>query len=672
MKRLLLLGAAALLLAPLASAQTTAWINEFHYDNASTDVGEFVEVVLSTRVSPADYTLTFYNGGDQLADDSFTIDTCTAGATLDGDGDEIADFAFYNCVQSGIQNGSPDGFSLTGPDPLNPTYPLIQFLSYEGTFTAADGPASGQTSVDVGVVEDGSTPVGASLALSGTGLAYESFDWAVDADDTPGQPNNGQTFAPPNAATVTYMFGSDGDPDLAGHRQLGAGVGGIRVDDLAGMNLVQGIDGASVFPAQYPEADGSADGEVGPNLFTAYDGTDYVVAPNTAQILQVGRGFFWYLFDQTITPDPSSFGGGTSQSVELPQTQTYDGYTATGDGSPEADYTLAFNVVGDETFYLIANPTPDAYSLSNVSILTPSGTLSDVFQIYIPGTNTYDTRNASDGAVLEEGEGAWSEVTGVTAPAVTYGYDLDPAVGVLRQAAAAEVALRLDGVVAGDRAVQDRAARLRFSDDAQDGWDRFDASKLLPMASPYALIAVQGERDGQTQRQAVRSFPLAGSVTTDVAFLTTEAGTFQLSAPEVPAGWSAVLTDRQRNATVDLGAGAYTFTAEAGGWADRFELTVSASATAGERGPEGVLVGTVWPNPASGAARLTVRVGGPERVVATVFDALGRQVAVAFEGELAGGTDETISLPSGLAPGVYVVRVQGATFRESRPFVVTR
>ncbi len=683
MKRLLLLGAAALCVAPLASAQTGAWINEFHYDNSvpqTGDVGEFVEVVLPALATPGDYTLYLYNGSATQRNvyGTFVIgsEDCPAGASVDGDGDTVADYTIYSCATPGIQNGSPDGILLAGPDPLNPTYPLLQFLSYEGEFEAASGPAAGQTSRDVGVQQGGATPVGSSLALTGTGLAYENFAWAMDGDDTPGQPNNGQTFGPPNAAQITYSFGNGAtDPDVAGHRQLGAGVAGIRVDDLAGMNLVQGIDGASIYPAQYPDADGSADGAIGPNLFTAYDGADYVQAPNTAQILQVGRGFFWYLFDQTINPDDNAFGGGTSESVALPQNQTYTGYTADGDGTSAPDYTLAFNVVGTETFYLIANPEPQVYPLNGVSILTPSGTLSDVFQVYIPGSNTYDTRNASTGGVLEAGEGAWSEVTGVTVPAVTYGYDLDAVVAApARRAQAPEVALRLDGVTASGAETVDLAARLRFYDDASEGWDRFDASKLPPMAAPYALVAFEGTLNGEVRRQAVRSLPtLAGTAQSELSFQTTEAGTFALSAPAIPDGWSAALTDAQANVTVDLAAGSYTFSAEAGDWTERFSLVVSATATSGEGDtPRGAFVGQPWPNPTSGSARLGLRVDASERVTATVFDALGRQVAVAFDGVVAAGAEQPVPLPSDLAPGVYVVRVQGVTFAESRQFVVTR
>ena len=48
---------------------------------------------------------------------------------------------------------------------------MVEFLSYEGVFTAVNGPAAGLTSVDLGVSEVASTPVGLSLQKIGSGSA---------------------------------------------------------------------------------------------------------------------------------------------------------------------------------------------------------------------------------------------------------------------------------------------------------------------------------------------------------------------------------------------------------------------------------------------------------------------------------------------------------------------
>lgn len=70
---------------------------------------------------------------------------------------------------------------------------VIQFISYEGTFTATNGPANGMVSVDVGYEEtDPGTPIGYSIQLTGTGNSYGDFIWNEPAPDSPGNLNIGQ------------------------------------------------------------------------------------------------------------------------------------------------------------------------------------------------------------------------------------------------------------------------------------------------------------------------------------------------------------------------------------------------------------------------------------------------------------------------------------------------
>ncbi len=175
----------AVALASILSAPALAqdlWINEFHYDNGGGDVGEFVEVVVADSVStaPADLSIVLYNGSNGTEYGSHSLDTFTA--------TPVAGFTIYNKAISSIQNGGPDGLALIESSAV------VQFLSYEGSFTASNGPASGQTSVDIGVAEDGGTAIGESLQLTGSGSSYADFTWQGPAAETPGAVNNGQTL----------------------------------------------------------------------------------------------------------------------------------------------------------------------------------------------------------------------------------------------------------------------------------------------------------------------------------------------------------------------------------------------------------------------------------------------------------------------------------------------
>ncbi len=168
------------------SLQTTGqntWINEIHYDNSGGDVGEGIEVVLENPGSftLSGFTVTLYNGNNGT---SYASETLNNFSQVNA----YSNFVVYYWNPTSIQNGAPDGLSLDYQGTV------VQFLSYEGTFTATNGPANGLTSVDIGVSEPGTTPIGESLQLSGTGTAYTDFTWQSPATATFGSNNNGQTF----------------------------------------------------------------------------------------------------------------------------------------------------------------------------------------------------------------------------------------------------------------------------------------------------------------------------------------------------------------------------------------------------------------------------------------------------------------------------------------------
>ncbi|MCB1181902.1 endonuclease [bacterium] len=157
------------------------WVNEFHYDNASTDVGEFFEIAGTAGTSLAGWSLIGYSGNGGLL-----YDTIPLSGVLP---DQQNGYGTRSFLMPGLQNGAPDGFAL-----VDDMGQVVQFLSYEGTFTAADGAASGLQSIDVGVTETSATPAGFSLQLVGSGSSYDDFTWSSAIAETPDQPNTGQTF----------------------------------------------------------------------------------------------------------------------------------------------------------------------------------------------------------------------------------------------------------------------------------------------------------------------------------------------------------------------------------------------------------------------------------------------------------------------------------------------
>jgi hypothetical protein len=167
-----------------------AWINEIHYDNANSDLNESVEVIIqeAENFNLADFSLVLYNGGNGATYNTKTLDLFT-----EGDVSEGYSFFYYLYPANGMQNGAPDGLALAYQGILVNG----QFLSYEGAFTATNGPANGLLSADIGVSEPGSDPAGNSLQLSGTGWLYDNFTWMAPAPETHGQLNNNQAFGEP-------------------------------------------------------------------------------------------------------------------------------------------------------------------------------------------------------------------------------------------------------------------------------------------------------------------------------------------------------------------------------------------------------------------------------------------------------------------------------------------
>jgi len=167
-----------------ASAQTTIFFNEIHYDNTGTDAGEAIEIAGPAGTNLTGWSIVLYNGSDGAS-----YNTVNLTATIPDLGGTGFGVVVTNYAVNGIQNGSPDGMAL-----VNGTT-VVQFLSYEGVFTATNGPAVGLTSVDIGVSEAGTSTVGFSLQLSGTGSTYEDFTWQGSAANTFSAFNNGQIFS---------------------------------------------------------------------------------------------------------------------------------------------------------------------------------------------------------------------------------------------------------------------------------------------------------------------------------------------------------------------------------------------------------------------------------------------------------------------------------------------
>ena len=159
----------------------TAFINEIHYDNIGKDTGEAIEIAGPAGTDLSGWALALYNGRNGAL---YRTKSLNGVIPDQANGFGAISFSFAKS----IQNGAPDGIALIANGKV------VQFLSYEGTFTAVGGPADGMTSTDIRVAESGSTPVEFSLQLKGTGTAPSDFFWSIPTQSSFGAVNADQVF----------------------------------------------------------------------------------------------------------------------------------------------------------------------------------------------------------------------------------------------------------------------------------------------------------------------------------------------------------------------------------------------------------------------------------------------------------------------------------------------
>lgn len=172
------------------------FINEIHYDNIAQDEGESVEIAAPAGKSLSGYSLYLYNGLTGTMYGSVPIYGSVS--------DQCHGWGFLTVVfpPDGLQNGAPDGLALVDSDGK-----VLEFLSYEGSFAAVNGPAAGTRSTDMDVQQSFATPRGYSLQRVGTGNSPHDFVWAGPLPSTFNDMNVGQQLLSQNKTQIPSNAG---------------------------------------------------------------------------------------------------------------------------------------------------------------------------------------------------------------------------------------------------------------------------------------------------------------------------------------------------------------------------------------------------------------------------------------------------------------------------------
>jgi len=344
----------------MSSASADVFINEFHYDNNGTDSNEKIEVIAPAGTSLSGWKVVLYNGADGKQYATLNLSGTTANQ-CGGHGTAVVTVG-----STGMQNGAPDGLAL-----VDASGAVVQLLSYEGTFTASDGPAAGIRSIDIGKSETSTTTVGYSLQLSGSGSKASDFTWQTPRTSSFGACNAGQTLVAPATGPVALS--------------KGVAVSGLAASTNNTLSFTLAVpSGASNLSFAINGGTGDADVYVrfgsAPTLST-YDCRPFLSGNSETCSFAAPQAGTWYVMVNAFTSfsGVSLTGNYTAASGGGGGTGYYAGIIAS---SPSALRSALHNLIDDHTKIPYTASTTDTWDALKLADEDPldSGRILDIYK----------------------------------------------------------------------------------------------------------------------------------------------------------------------------------------------------------------------------------------------------------------------------------------------------
>ena len=461
-------------------------------------------------------------------------------------------------------------------------------------------------------------------------------------------------------------------PDLrtidgsAGWRMLASPYDGFNVDQLSRQNLVQGIT-----VGDYDNVYSGNDD----NVYTSYDGTDWVAANNVSNPLYRGNGFIWFMHD-----DETGVVENKPLPLDIYSTGTQVTENVTVDLRPQ-------NPEEVDGWNLLGNPFSEDLDVINIESWAQGNIANATVQIwdgesYVASTANDDKVAAFQGFFLENDDATKLEIP---ANATTDGANFHKTA----EEASRLIALKLEGSDEVN-SYTDRAFTFYFHENAENGWDLWDASKLTPLLNNYVNIAFVGQRDNETRLKAQESRPYNPNNFEVPARLISAGvnGTFTLGINKkvnIPDGWILEVTDHKTGVTTDLMENDYQFDVASNHAAknlngskiapevatmnkaigdDRFTFQVitgeSAPVDPDNDLPDHVALEQNYPNPFNPATVINYDIPEQSHVRLAVYDLIGRQVDLLVNETRAAGSYNITWDGSQLSSGVYIYRLETA------------
>ncbi len=509
---------------------------------------------------------------------------------------------------------------------------------------------------------------GRTLTVNGTltvanGANISNDDWARIIIGSSGSISTSTPSAVVSAATFAREITGG-----AGWRLLSVPKSGFTVANLAAQTGVQGVTGG-------------ANSGFNSNLFTGYTTTTdaWVSAANHTDEFAAGRGFALYFFNNN-----------NAGSSVLPVT-----LTASGSNLSDAKPVLS---AGGAGFNLIGNPYGHAIDVRK--LVGRGATVPSVLQIWDDSGVATTDANGNTGSWISTSTqshilGVWqggfiqnsNSATDVFIPNAA---KLNEPGGFFKETESEErfITLRLDGHHASTGVhTVDRASTLYFHETATLGWDQWDASKIRPLTPSTATIGYMGERNGELTLQSQYSLPYDHSDIIEIPMdfqVSNMGGAFELSADQLvglPTEWSVLIRDNQTGAVVDLRSDTYSFEHQmlakiAPATVEPSAIKMSAASSPRFTliiDPHGITLSTKddgrgtldefallqnYPNPFNPSTQIGFTLRASHLARLTVYDILGREVAVLVNGVMPAGSHTATFDASNLTSGVYIYKLE--------------
>lgn len=435
----------------------------------------------------------------------------------------------------------------------------------------------------------------------------------------------------------------------AGWRMLSSPKAGFTVADISDDTAIQGVaDGTNPAAAS--------------NFYTYNSNGSFQTPTNVNTAIGNGSGFITYFFNNSL-----------EGSSPLPITLDVTGSEVGSDVTVSLNKTTLSN---SKYYTLVGNPFASNIELS---ALTSDGILPLDVQVWDNATSDYVDVLVASG-ILQPWQGFWVSVgssdegTQITIPtsAKTSTASTD---AYFKTSQTAQFSLTHNGITTSP-------FQVRFNEEAQLGEDRFDAAKLTPLSSEFAVLgAVQV---GNSILKSIESLPLELSETVEMFVqpsIQGKSGEFTLAwdgFSSIPSHLSAHLIDSETNSTYDLkSSGSVVFNFVSTQKAaknlpieqpmllatenNRFKVVITpitTSVEASELLPTKLELGQNFPNPFNPSTHIKFAIPAQTQVRLTVFDMLGREVSVLVNRQYAAGNYEVNFDASTLSSGMYIYRLE--------------